>query len=411
MPATPMKNLLYRAALPLLAPGVRGKLRLDMSGHPITEAASLRRVLEKNHVHGACVMLADGGRTTRCDVSVSGGAHPKTAEADTIYRVASITKTATALVTLILTDSGLLVSTGPDGSDMPNVYDSLFSLDESVANLLPRGEGSALLEGVTLRHLLSHTSGLRDTPALDAALARGESFHKVLTAPGCVASKPGERFAYSNLGFGLIGCVIEYMTGKPVSLVFDEMLFAPLGMRATLDGSTLDEKQIMPITRILSRRRHKDVTITKLGRIPLNEPDPLRHFGHTAGAMYTDAPSLSRMLTFIAQRGEWEGRQLLSPESIDMMTAEHASYGQLSPTMRYGLGLILIDDPALSGHTIIGHQGFAYGCVDGAFLECGTGRQVISLNGGASEARIGRIGCVNLDVLRWAFRKELPQWK
>ena len=62
MPATPMKNLLYRAALPLLAPSVRGKLRLNLSGHPLAEEASLRRVLEKNRVPGACVMLADALR-------------------------------------------------------------------------------------------------------------------------------------------------------------------------------------------------------------------------------------------------------------------------------------------------------------------------------------------------------------
>ena len=425
MPATPMKNLIYRAALPMIASSVRGRLALHTSGHALADEASLRRVLVKNHVHGACVLLTDGNNTARCDASVTSGEHQKTAAADTFYRVASITKTAAALVALRIADSGPFCGAEVFPGDIARSSQSklfnhssvsfsntgLFSLNESITNLLPHGEGSHLLAGVTLRHLLSHTSGLRDTPALDAALARGDSFHSVLTSPGCVVGKPGESFAYSNFGFGLIGCIIEHVTGKPVSQVFDEVLFKPLGMRATLDGSTLDESKIMPITRILSRRKQKDVTITRLGRIPLDKPDPLRHFGHTAGAMYTDAPSLSRMLSLIAQAGKWEGRQLISPASIRMMTREHASYGALSPTMRYGLGLILIDDPSLSEHTIIGHQGFAYGCVDGAFMECETGRQVISLNGGASEARIGRIGCVNLDMLRYALRKEMCRWK
>ena len=49
--------------------------------------------------------------------------------------------------------------------------------------------------------------------------------------------------------------------------------------------------------------------------------------------------------------------------------------------------------------------------MDGAFLDLNTGRQVIALNGGASEARDGRKGLINRDLLRWALGKELPQWK
>ena len=393
MPATPMKNLLYRAALPLLAPSVRGKLSVDMTGHALTHCKLLVRVLEKHCVHGASVRLVHGDTFAQADVSVASGDRVRKADARSIYRVASITKTAAALVMLRLIEQHSL------------------SLDAEIAPLLPDGKGSDLLAGMTLRHLLSHTSGLRDTPACDAALSRGEGFHTVLTSPGVVAAKPSTTFAYCNFGFGLLGCVMEQLTQKPLSAVFDEFLFRPLGMRATLDGSTLNEDDVMPITRVLSRRRQKDVRITALGRVPLEKPDPLRHFGHTAGAMYTDAPSLSRMLSLIAQEGLWDGRQLISPSLIREMCAEQASYGAASPTLKYGLGLLLVDDPSVSPNRIIGHQGFAYGCVDGAFVETGTGRQVISLNGGASEARIGRMGLINRDILRYALREELPAWK
>lgn len=393
MPATPMKNLLYRAALPVFAPSVRGRLTAETTGHALSWQDALLHVLEKHHVHGASVRLCDGDNAAQADISVTSGAHQRTAAEHTMYRVASITKTATALVMLRLTETAGI------------------SLDSCITDLLPQGSGSQLLGRITVRHLLSHTSGLRDTPACDAALVRGQDFHQVLASPGVILGKPGETFAYCNFGFGLLGCVIEAVTHQPVSAVFDELLFRPLGMRATLDASTLDESSIMPITRVLSRRRQKDVRITALGRIPLESPDPLRHFGHTAGAMYTDAASLSRMLTLIAQEGVWNGQRLLTAESIREMCREHASYGSASPTLKYGLGLLLIDDASLSEHRLIGHQGFAYGCVDGAFIETCTGRQVISLNGGASEARIGRMGCVNQDILRYALKKELPSWK
>ncbi len=92
------------------------------------------------------------------------------------------------------------------------------------------------------------------------------------------------------------------------------------------------------------------------------------------------------------------------------MMRQHASYGAASPGMSYGLGLVLLRDKALSDHLLLGHQGYAYGCADGAFLEADTGRMMIFLNGGCSEARTGRLGLCNRDLLRWAFRRELPAW-
>lgn len=393
MPATPMKNLLYRAALPLFVPSVKGKYRLEASGHPIHAVGKLERLLCKHRALHASILLSDGDDTALLHAPVVSGAYAAQLSDKPIYRVASITKTATALVTLRLCEAGLI------------------SLESGVGEILPEGPGTEALRGVTVRQLLCHTSGLRDTSAYETALDRQDTFHSVITAPGVVAAKPGASFAYSNLGYGLLGCVIEQATRQPLALAFDELLFNPLGMHATLDASTLNEADVVPITRMLSRRKQPPVTITALGRLPLTQADPLRHFGHTAGAMYTDVPSLQRMLTLIAQEGTWNGQQLLQAESIREMTRPHASYGKLSPTMQYGLGLILIDDPAISQRRIIGHQGFAYGCVDGAFLECGTGRMVVSLNGGASEARIGRIGCINQDMMRFAFREELPLWK
>ena len=89
---------------------------------------------------------------------------------------------------------------------------------------------------------------------------------------------------------------------------------------------------------------------------------------------------------------------------------EMCSVQSSTATRTYGLGLVILQRPEISSRRLLGHQGFAYGCVDGAFVEEGTGRKVIFLNGGASEAREGKLGLVNRDVLTWAFRKEFPAW-
>jgi hypothetical protein len=122
--------------------------------------------------------------------------------------------------------------------------------------------------------------------------------------------------------------------------------------------------------------------------------------------MYTDMFSLDRLLNVFIRNHD----HFISDQSVKRMCMEHASYGNLSPTLSYGLGMLRIRDASLSDSLILGHQGFAYGCADGAFWEEKTGRVVIMLNGGSSEARTGRLGLLNRDLLRWALRKELPLW-
>ena len=386
MPSTPLKNFLYRLALPFCAPNPHKQMKHLALGKPLSHLPYYEHLLVRHRVLGSSLLLQSGEQTAQVHTTVNDPRH--VAQEDTMYRVASITKMATALVTLMCVDDGL------------------FTLDTPIVDLLPATAHSHVLSGMTVRHLLSHTSGLQDLPAMDKALREGDTFDAVLEADRIHVGQPGEKMEYCNFGFGLLGCILENVTGQCISELFRVRLFEPLGMRATLDASTLDEGCIMPISRVLPYRKGNDVTITKLGRVPLRKPDPLRHFGHTAGAMYTDATSLTKLLELIGGLGKINGKRLVSAEMMAEMTRVQAS----TPTRTYGLGLVLLNRPGISGYRLLGHQGFAYGCVDGAFIEEGTGRKVVFLNGGASEAREGKLGLVNRDVLTWAFRKEFPAW-
>lgn len=385
MPTNPVKNLIYRALL-FRAPSPYKLMRHEASGQELNHLPYYEHLMVRHHVLGATLLLDDSERRAVLNTTVTVPMHK--AQEDTLYRVASITKMATALVTLSC------------------IAEGLFTLDAPIRPLLPETAHAAVLDGVTVRHLLSHTSGLADVPTMDAALREGRSFDDVLADPAIRACEPGKRLIYSNFGFGLLGCLLENVTGQSVEELFRHRLFAPLGMRATLDASTLDESLIMPISRVLPYHAGSDVTITALGRKPLESADPLRHFGHTAGAMYTDAASLAKLLRLIHLRGAHEGMQLIPADLMAEMTREQSA----TPTRRYGLGLVLLERPKLWPRRLLGHQGFAYGCVDGAFIEEDTGRMVIFLNGGASEARKGKLGLVNQDVLRWALTKEMPSW-
>lgn len=386
MPTTPMKNLLYRAALPFLAPSPHKLMTHQWEGRALNHLPYYEHLLVKHHVFGASLLLSSGTQQAAVYTSTMEPRHPSSP--DMMFRVASITKMATALVTLRCVDMGM------------------FSLDDPVAPLLPEGEKIASLRGVTVRQLLSHTSGLCDHPIVEQALRQGETFAVPLNTEGIRIGEPGAKMVYCNFGFGLLGCLLENVTGECVEELFQRLLFRPLGLRATLNASSLQEKEIMPILRVLPYHPGQEITITPLGRQPLKERDPQRHFGYTAGAMYTDAASVLRLLRFIQENGRADGTQLIHEELIGEMTTRQAA----TSNRTYGLGLVLLNRLSVSSSILWGHQGFAYGCVDGAFMEADTGRAVVFLNGGASEARTGKLGLVNQDVLRWALNKELPSW-
>ena len=382
MPTTPSKNLLYRASLPFLAPRCGLHPLRETVGTPLCTEKRFLRLMRRHHVLGSATLLSFGEETSLMLTESSAPEH--VAREGTLFRVASITKLATALVTMILADQDRVL------------------LDVPVSYYLPEKDQVSSLAGITLRHLLSHTSGLIDPPDLESAVEDGQPY----TILSCreKAGPPGTVFRYSNFGFGLIGCVIEAVCEQPVSRVFQQLVFDPLEMNATLDASVLPESSIMPVTRILPWQKGRDLVKTTLGRQSLTEPDPLRHYGHTAGSMYTDIRSLEKLMRCLQDRGA----PLIRSDIGKQMTEEHASYGAVSPTLRYGLGMLMIKDPLLSSSRILGHQGFAYGCADGAFWEEQSGALLIHLNGGASEARTGRLGLLNRDLLLWALTEELP---
>ncbi len=384
MPTTPLRNCLYRMALPFAAPSPGRRCLSASEGRPLSEVGSFLRIIRRHHVLGSVTLLCGGGEQSL--LLTRSGNPPIVPQRDSLFRVASLTKMATALAVLRFAEDGF------------------FSLDAPLSDFFPPARGIPELADITLRQLLSHTSGLADPPSLESSLSLGKPLSEVL--PGCRFAPPGSAFRYSNLGFGLLGCVLEQASGLPVSQVFRETLFGPLDMDAELDAAAIPTQRILPIVRILPYHPGKLLLRTPLGERPLSAPDPQRHFGHTAGSLYATADAVRKLLVCLRAHGA----PLLKTGLGEEMSRRFASYGPLSPGLSYGLGLLRIENSRLSDSLILGHQGFAYGCADGAFWEVSSDRMLIHLNGGCSEAREGRMGRCNIDLLAWAFRKEMPSW-
>ncbi|HEU4753853.1 MAG TPA: serine hydrolase domain-containing protein, partial [Armatimonadota bacterium] len=130
---------------------------------------------------------------------------------DTLWDLASLTKpVATATSVLILAQEGA------------------FHLGEEVASLLPAPAPS--LAGITLRHCLTHTSGLRPWEKLHSqGWSRAEVVRRVFSAER--ERPPGTGYAYSDLGYLLLGEVVHAVSGRSIAEFAGERVFEPLGMR------------------------------------------------------------------------------------------------------------------------------------------------------------------------------------
>ncbi|MCF4120202.1 beta-lactamase family protein [Antribacter sp. KLBMP9083] len=139
--------------------------------------------------------------------AVSGGPTPELS-----FRIGSITKPMVAVAVLRLVEAGRVALSDPVGRHLPD----------------------APVPGATLRHLLSHTSGLPAEPAGPWWERHGYGSWADLVAADLPALwEPGDRYHYSNVGFAVLGRLVEELLGRPWDEVLREELWEPLGMRST----------------------------------------------------------------------------------------------------------------------------------------------------------------------------------
>jgi CubicO group peptidase (beta-lactamase class C family) len=185
----------------------------------ILEAAVARRAFP-----GAVSAVGYKGKTsfvsTGC-LTYEDGSAPVTP--DTIYDLASLTKVvATTTAAMILSERGVLALDRPIALYLPDFVDGYDTADPLQA---ARGE-------ITVRHLLAHTSGL---PAYERFFLRArEKSHALAEALALpLEASPGEKTIYSDVGFILLGAILERVSQQNLDKFCDLEIFSPLGMSDT----------------------------------------------------------------------------------------------------------------------------------------------------------------------------------
>lgn len=188
----------------------------------------IRDVMHQTHVPGLSMAVVSNGKVIRAQGYGFANLELKVpATPETVYSLHSVSKQ------LCATGIMLLVREGKVG------------LDDPVTKYFPGT--SPAWDGISVRHLLHHTSGipdyLNDGLNLNLAADAPDSAIPPAVARVPLKFKPGEKYSYSNTGYVMLAQIIHQVTGKPDPVLLAERVFKPLGMTATRNS---DSKAIIP---------------------------------------------------------------------------------------------------------------------------------------------------------------------
>ena len=198
------------------------KLRTEMDKKVDTVA---RKYIQKSNTVGVIIGIINGGKTYTYSYGETIKHNGKLPNADNFFEIGSITKTFTATLLAYYVNEGKIKLTDPIAKFLP----------DSVA-------ANPQLHSITLQELANHTSGLARLPdnlvphAADPLNPYKDYTKELLYAylKTCkLESKPGEKYAYSNLAVGLLGNILETVNGEPFSQMVREVISKPLLMFST----------------------------------------------------------------------------------------------------------------------------------------------------------------------------------
>ena len=244
----------------------------------------------------------------------------------TMFRIASMTKPVIGVSIMMLVEEGKLHLNDPVARYIPQFA----NMKVAVARPATGGsEGPAFYtvpaqRAITIKDLLTHTSGLGSGPMGDSEIARvarkeGDTLSDYIPRLGgtVLEFQPGSRWTYSpGAGFETLGRIIEIAGGMPLDRFFQTRIFDPLAMR---DITFWPTDAQMPRVASVYQRTPNGLSKT---RMP-NDTMSRNVYFRGSGGLYSTAEGYVPLGMMLANGGELNGKRLLSRKSVEMLSAVH----------------------------------------------------------------------------------------
>jgi CubicO group peptidase (beta-lactamase class C family) len=304
--------------------------------------AFIGKKMREEGIPGMTVSVTDRDRILwRHDFGYANADKKKPITGDTLFQIGSISKSFASVALLQLVQQGKV------------------DLNKPAKRYLPWLVIRSKHQPVTLHHLLSHTAGILNGP---------ERTTEANTDIWCLreyeASRPGEMFHYSNVGYKIVGEVLSRLEGKSIPMILQERVIGPLGMKSTLAEITHDLRNQSAV-----------------GYWPLCDDRPMKNppewvpctwieSENADGSILSTSEDMCAYMRMLLNKGKGPRGRVLSEDGFDLLTNRVVrcddSYGE----EYYGYGLSVAP---CRGHTMLGHTGGMLGFISSMRLDLDEG--------------------------------------
>jgi CubicO group peptidase (beta-lactamase class C family) len=328
--------------------------------------ATIRRFVDEGEHAGIITLLARNGKLVDFQTYGYRDIENKLPmERDTICRVYSMSKIITCVATLMLVEEGRFMLDDPVVKYLPE----LKNMQVWAGGTQSEPKLDPLKRPITIKHLLTHTSGLTYDFMGQDELAKLWHNADLWSGPGLtnfisklaklpLQHQPGDAYTY-GVNQDVLGALIERVSGKTFGAFLEERLFRPLGMKDT--GFDVPASKMHRLAK--TYKHGPDGKFIEDKPIIETWPEPGRGIEAGGAGIFSTAMDYARFAQMLCNGGSLEGRRILGRKTVELMTADHMvtlpNNQAATRSKGFGLGVEVTTDPGrLSIPSSIGQFGW-----------------------------------------------------
>ena len=289
--------------------------------------------VDDGRIAGILTVVARRGKIIHFEtVGMRDVENKKPIEADTIFRIHSMSKPITSVAVMMLYEAGHFQLDTPVSDFIPEFKDMEIYNEDQTEILDAKNE-------VTIKHLLTHTSGLtygwgskpvdkryRESNAFKRGATLADMAKRLTAIP--LVHEPGERWTY-GVSTDVLGYFVEVVSGMPFEEFLQTRLFRPLGMVDTAFSVPVERLDRFAALYQLSKEgkmkggKDEKMRLERVEKDPPLENDEIRFFPGGGGGLVSTAPDYMRFCQMLLNGGELEGVRILKKATVELMRYPH----------------------------------------------------------------------------------------
>jgi CubicO group peptidase (beta-lactamase class C family) len=334
-----MKKLLLHPffALLLLLPAAPAVAAESAPPASAEVTAAMQPYLESYKIAGLIGIIADkSGRVHFKNVlGFADVEAKKPISEDNVFWIASMSKMFVGASIMMLADEGRVSLDDPVTKFIPQLEKWMVIEEKDPAHLLLK----PVARPVTVRHVLSHTSGLTGTSELQQATGADGTPLKaraLSSVTGPLQWQPGDKYQYGNQGMNIAARIVEIVSGMPYEEFLQKRIFDPLGMTETTFWPS--EAQIARLAGVYGLNKEKNnYAHGGIGYLTKPYSDRVHRYPEAGGGLFSTTHDIFRYGLMLANDGELDGKRYLSHAAMDELRKEQTGTTRVNYSLGYHL--------------------------------------------------------------------------